>query len=348
MDKKKLVSFIESSFLKDLVTKESVTDISFNGVSIFYLDNNLGRLKSDIQIDSQTAKDFIRQIANLSERQFSYQNPTLDVSFDRYRINAIHDSIARFNNEPVITFSIRIASVKPRITKESSFLSPELLDLFQVLMSSNLSIVIGGLTGTGKTEFQKFLISLIPNNSRLIIIDNVLELDNISSINSLDINFWQINEFQESSSIQSLVKNALRSNPDWLIVAESRGSEMLDILNSSLTGHPIITTIHSLDIESMPSRMARMVMMNDKKMDFDDVLNDIYHNIKVYVHLKREIAENGEVYRYISSIGCSYENNIFTIFSKDTNQISKFPIEYKRYFNKHSYTELFKKTFLME
>ena len=143
-----------------------------------------------------------------------------------------------------------------------------------------------------------------------------MELDNISSINSLDINFWQINEFQESSSIQSLVKNALRSNPDWLIVAESRGSEMLDILNSSLTGHPIITTIHSLDIESMPSRMARMVMMNDKKMDFDDVLNDIYHNIKIYVHLKREIAENGEVYRYISSIGCSYENSIFTIFSK--------------------------------
>lgn len=348
MDKIKLTTFLESSFLKELLIIDSVTDISFNGVSIYYLDNELGRRKSSIEINNQTAKDFIRQIANLSEKQFSYQSPTLDISFGRYRISAIHDSIARFNNEPVVNFSIRIASAKPRITKESSFLSPELLDLFTVLMSSNMSIVIGGLTGTGKTEFQKFLISLIPENSRLIIIDNVLELDNIPSINSLDVNFWQINDSNESSSIQILVKNALRSNPDWLIVAESRGSEMLDVLNSSLTGHPIITTIHALDIESMPSRMARMVMMNDKKMDFDDVLKDIYHNIKIYVHLKREINEKGEVKRFISSIGCTYNNELVKIFSKDTNYFGKFPVEYKRYLNKSSYTELFKKTFLTE
>ena len=78
--------------------------------------------------------------------------------------------------------------------------------------------------------------------------------------------------------------NCLRSNPDWLIVAEARGEEMLEVLNSSLTGHPIITTIHALDIYNMPNRMARMIMMNPQKLRFDDVYRDISHNLRFYIY----------------------------------------------------------------
>ena len=77
MDIDKTITFLENSFLKDLFTKEDITDISYNGQDIYYVDNFLGRLKSNISITKQEAKDFVRQIANLTEKQFSFQNPNL-------------------------------------------------------------------------------------------------------------------------------------------------------------------------------------------------------------------------------------------------------------------------------
>lgn len=295
------IEFLEKSFISSLLENQNITDISYNGDSIFYMDNCFGRQKSDVSITEQQAKDFIRQIANISEKQFSYQNPQLDISFGRYRINAVHSSIGRKNGEHCLTFSIRITKSSPVINDKSTFLNAKLRSLLLTLIQSKISIVIGGLTGTGKTELQKYLITIMDHFTRLIIIDNVLELDNLLSTN-LDINIWQVDERNENSSMQSLVRNALRCNPDWLIVSESRGKEMLDVLNSALTGHPIITTIHSLDVNSMPKRMARMVMMNDKNQDFQMILDDIHYIFRFYVYLKMRKNEKGEIDRYVYEI----------------------------------------------
>ena len=302
MDKEKLLLTLQNSFLSSLLNEPQITDISYNGESLYYLHNLSGREKSSISITESDAKDFIRQIANLAEKQFSFQNPKLDVSFGKYRINAVHPSIGRKNNEKCLTFSIRISSEKPIIKNDATFLNAELISLFNVLLRSKVSIVIGGITGSGKTEFQKYLISSLDKYTRIIIIDNVLELDNLSLDNELDINIWQSDENNKETSIQELVKNALRSNPDWLIVAESRGKEMIEVLNSAMTGHPILTTIHAFDINSMPTRIARMVMMNELNQNFDVLLSDIYYNFRFYVYLKREIDNEGHVKRYIDEV----------------------------------------------
>ena len=316
MDVNKIVSFFEESFLKDLLINEKVTDISYNGQDIFYVHNDFGRQKSEISLDKQAAKDFIRQIANLSEKQFSYTSPELDVSFGRYRFNALHQSICRKNNEESVCFSIRIASSSLRFA-ESDSLSEEVKELLQVLIDSNVSIVIGGLTGSGKTELQKYLISLMRENTRTIVIDNILELDQLKIKQTLDLNIWQVDEKRPSTSIENLVRNALRSNPDWLIVAESRGKEMLDVLNSSLTGHPIITTLHAFDIDSMPTRMVRMVMMNEQKMNYRDVHADIAYHLRFYIYLKRKYASHGLVQRYISSIAYFNGRKMETLYGSD-------------------------------
>lgn len=302
MDKEKLYLALRSSFLSPLLDDPQITDISYNGESIYYLHNLLRRKKADISVNEDIAKDFIRQIANLSEKQFSYQNPKLDVSFGKYRINAVHPSIGRRNNEKRLTFSIRIASEKPIIKNDPNFLNAELISLFDVLLNSKVSLIIGGITGSGKTEFQKYLISSLEDYTRIIIIDNVLELDNLFLDNELDINIWQSDENNKETCIQELVKNALRSNPDWLIVAESRGKEMIEVLNSAMTGHPIITTIHAFDINSMPTRIARMVMMNEQSQNFDVLLTDIYYNFRFYIYLKREIDNDGHVKRFIDEV----------------------------------------------
>ena len=302
MDKAKTIAFIENSFIKPLLEDKGITDISYNGQEIFYLHNLYGRKKSDISIDENGVRDFIRQIANLTEKQFSFQNPKLDASVGKYRINAVHQSIARKNNEPCINFSIRIAACRPVITENSNFLNAELISLLKVLLKSKVSIVIGGITGSGKTEFQKYLINSLDNYQRVIVIDNILELDNLSLDNEIDFNVWQADEKNKEITIQELVKNALRSNPDWLIVAESRGKEMIEVLNSAMTGHPIMTTIHAFDVSSMPTRIARMVLMNEQKQDFDILMSDIFYNFRFYIYLRRNITKSGVVERYIEEI----------------------------------------------
>lgn len=347
MDTQRAVNFLEESFLRDLLTNPKVTDISYNGEDIFYVHNDYGRLKSDVTIERQAAKDFVRQIANLSEKQFSYQSPTLDVSLGRYRFNALHQSVCRRNNEENICFSIRIASSSLKFGEGDS-LSEELKELLKVLILSNVSIVIGGQTGSGKTELQKYLISLMKENTRTIVIDNILELDQFKTSQCLDLNIWQVDEKRAETSIENLVRNALRSNPDWLIVSESRGKEMLDVLNSSLTGHPIITTLHAFDINSMPNRMVRMVMMNEQKMSFKDVYNDISYHLRFYIYLKRKYASDGYVKRYISSIAYLGKHGMETIYDSDGN-IRKFALLTKEaieMLDLSQASDLFKATFI--
>ena len=316
MEVRKTINYLEESFLKPLLENSNITDISYNGQDIFYVHNDYGRLKSDISISKQEARDFIRQIANLSEKQFSFLSPELDVSFGRYRFNALHQSICRKNNEECICFAIRISSSELKFDEDKK-LDSGVRELLDILINSNVSIVIGGLTGSGKTELQKYLLSRMKENTRAIVIDNILELDQFVPTNELDLNIWQVDEKREAASIQNLVRNALRSNPDWLIVAESRGKEMLEVFNSSLTGHPIITTIHAFDMKSMPVRMARMVMMNDQKTAFEDIFSDISYHMRFYIYLKRKYQTNGMVQRYISSIGYLNDHKMEEIYGSD-------------------------------
>ena len=315
----RLVTYIENSFLKPLLDISTITDISYNGVAIFYMDNVLGRRKYKENIPLEQASDFIRQVANLAERQFSYTCPTLDISVSRYRINAQHSSIVRVGDDKAISFSIRIASKEIRINDRSSFMDEKAKKILFNAIEEKRSIVIAGPTGSGKTELQKYLISKLEDCSRVIIIDNVQELDYVRFNENLDITSWQISPSIPQGSAQELIRNALRNNPDWLVVAESRGKEMSDALNAVMTGHPIITTLHARAIESIPHRMMRMIQMNNVDESASDILDDIYEHIDYYVYLNRKISSGKKVVRYIESIACIENNKFKVVYRKGEN-----------------------------
>ena len=298
----KVISFLENSFLAPLLGDKDITDISYNGVSFFYVDNEKGRLKSDITATNEEVMDFIRQIANYSEKQFSYSLPNLDVSFGKYRLNAEHSSVVRVENEKACSFSLRIGSKETRIKQGSDFLRLDGEEFLINLLKNGESIVIAGQTGSGKTELQKYLLSKLQKNSRVIVIDNIQELENLRQYEDLDLTSWQVSQNNPNASIQELIRCALRSNPDWLVVAEARGKEMSDVLNSVMTGHPIITTIHARSIEAIPKRICRMVMGADNTQKYDDIMDDVFEHIKYYVYLNRNYL-NGKVNRFVESIG---------------------------------------------
>lgn len=351
MDYQKTITYLENSFLKPLLLVDTITDISYNGESIYYLDNLKGRIKSEILLSQNEAKDFIRQLSFMSGKQFSYQHPFLDVSIGRYRLHAVHPSIGRIGNQEALTFCIRLASIRTNITRDNGFMPLELVCLFDVLLDSKVSIAIGGVTGSGKTELQKYLLSNVKKNSRIIIIDNVLELEQVRFQNDADINTWQVDERNVNASIQTLVKNALRSNPDWLVVAESRGGEMLELLNSMMTGHPMITTLHALDIEGMPFRIIRMIMMNEQKMNYEDVKSDLLYHLHFFIYLKHTIDETGLSHRFISDIHYIDNSGLITRVyhkEKDDHYYEKIPKNGLKLLKIRENDDLFIKTFCQQ
>lgn len=301
MNEERAIEFLENSFLRKYLFDPNVTDISFNGEQLFYQDNQIGRVKIDFDIEVNEIMNFLRQIANLGEKKFSIQDPLLDLTIGKYRLNAVHPFIGRKKHKKVPTFSIRISSDVLRLENDKNFLPEKAQKLIEQLLDKKVSIVIGGATGSGKTELQKYLLSLMQDSTRVIVIDNVLELDSVAIKNNIDLTTWQYDDRTKDSSINFLVRNALRSNPDWLVVAESRGAEMLEVLNSSMTGHPIITTIHANNICSMLTRIASMVMMADKRPALKDVKFDVFTHLKAFIFtVKKE--EFGAICRYISDI----------------------------------------------
>lgn len=300
MDKNKVIEFIETSFLSELLKNKEVTDISYNGKDIYYVSNTTGRIKSNMIIDPIKIKEFIRQISNLCEAQFSFSEPILDLSIGRYRINAVHNAIAKVSDEGVATFAIRIASSQVRINDLSDFFTKEVTCLLKELINIRTSIVIGGITSSGKTEFQKYMLLKFSKNERVIVIDNVLELDQVRNPN-IDLTCWRSDEKNPNAQPGVLIKNALRNNPDWIILAESRDKEMVDVLNSAMTGMPVITTLHSQDVSSMPFRMGRMMMKSEQKIVYDEAINDINAHFHFYFYLKKKLINN-HIKRYVAQI----------------------------------------------
>ena len=316
----RLNSFLESSFLSELLKKPQITDISYNGSTIFYMDNMHGRCASDIKINSQLVLDFLRQISNLSERQFSYSTPILDISFDRYRLNAVHPSIGRKKSEKVVTFSLRIASSEIRIKNDGLFMPFSLNEKLISFLKDKKSIVIAGPTGSGKTELQKYLLTNLSDFTRVVAIDSVMELNYVDYKDTLDVTCWQVSPNNPNGSLNELIKNALRSNPDWLIVAESRGEEMNEVLTSAMTGHPIITTLHAKSLEYIPERIACMIEMSNKAEKHEEILRNVFEHIDVYILLGREVNKNGEVKRFIDEVGISENNHIKNIYKRSKHE----------------------------
>ena len=333
MVKSEIINYIESSFIKDILSRKEITDISYNGRNIFITTNENGNEKVNLEISQNDVKDFLRQIANIAEKQFNYLNPILDLNIGRYRLNATFTSIGRVVEEEAVTFSLRIASYEPRISKDHKFMVEEVEELFDTLINNKYSIVISGVPGVGKTELQKYLISRINKPDKVLIIDNTIELSSLQTDEDKNITLWQADEKNEASNVSNLIKNGLRNNPDWMIVSEARGSEMNDLLMSAMTGVPLITTIHSLDALSAPSRMAKAIMMNEKRIAYEDVISNLNEHFKIYVHLKKYIDKKNHINRYVSSIveiddkGIAheiYKDDLKTKrFAKISNNLSK-------------------------
>jgi pilus assembly protein CpaF len=249
--------------LEPLLRDHTISDILVNRYDKVYIERQGFLARSEVRFrDSAHLMQIINRIVNKVGRRIDEMSPMVDARLaDGSRVNAIIPplaldgpalSIRRFGRAPLTADELL----------ESKTLSPEMLELLKAAVKARISIMISGGTGAGKTTFLNMLSQFIPENERLITIEDAAELQlNQDDIVRLETRPPNI-EGNGAIRQRQLLINSLRMRPDRIIVGEVRGDEAFDMLQAMNTGHEgSMTTIHANSPRDALSRLESMVAM---------------------------------------------------------------------------------------
>lgn len=311
---------LRTSLIGEFLNEETypnVTDISFNGTNLYIQDNQKGRymkvrteeeiaeMGEGARFTSKNIAKLMQRVAQISQKSFTTTEPILDTEIDGYRINAVHEVASPYGT----TMALRISRPKLVITpKNEDILAPkEVLDFLKVLMEINENLLISGMTGSGKTEFQKYLVGAIPDLHKISLMEDTMDSHIKELYPNKDINSWrtltqETREEKNKITFSKLIKAGLRNNPDRLMISEIRGGEeAYDLLVATLTGHSVLTTLHAHSAMNIPSRLRSMIGQV-YSLDNDILGDDIVNHLPFGTHLEMVVRDDGTIIRHIREV----------------------------------------------
>lgn len=296
----RIQDILNQSFVGLLLKDEKVTDISFNGTTLWIQHNEKGRFKAEKQPTLSEVRQLAKQIADIQKKEITNTEPVLDTEIGFLRMNVMHDVISPDG----MTFAIRVSRPRLAIRSIADITvgeREEVEELLNVLVQAGSNIVISGRTGAGKTELQKLLVGFIPNEQKISLLEDTRDSHIKRLYPEKDINSWQT--IPGLFSMSDGVKAALRNNPDWVLVSETRGEEAADMLDSVKTDHSIITTLHAKGAMNIPARLIPMIRQAKAYARTDEQLlgREITGLIRFGVHLHLQ-EEDGRMIRRIKEI----------------------------------------------
>jgi len=246
-----------------LLNDELVSEVLVNGPNQVYVERK-GKLELTEVVfrDNAHVQHIIEKIVAPIGRRIDESSPMVDARLpDGSRVNAIIPPISLCG--PCI--SIRKFSKDPLTVDDLlgfGTLSLEMAAFLEAAVKSRLNVVVSGGTGSGKTTTLNILSSFIPDDERIVTIEDAAELqlrqDHVVSLETRPANI----EGKGAVTIRDLVKNSLRMRPERIVVGEVRSGEALDMLQAMNTGHDgSLTTGHANSPRDMLSRLETMVLM---------------------------------------------------------------------------------------
>ena len=249
--------------LEDLLADELVTEIMVNRYDEIFIERG-GRLsKSEITFTSdQAVIGAIERIVAPLGRRIDESSPMVDARLkDGSRVNAVIPPLAlKGSNITIRKFSKKKLQGADMIRFGS--MTQPMLEFMETIVREKSNIIISGGTGSGKTTLLNLLSSFIPDDERIITVEDAAELQ-LSQPNLIGLESRPPNaEGKGQIAIRDLVKNTLRMRPDRIVVGECRGGEALDMLTAMNTGHDgSLTTAHANTPRDCLARIEVMVMM---------------------------------------------------------------------------------------
>lgn len=299
-------SFRRLDILQELVEDPEITEIMVNGTEAIFAERRgrVGRLDKRFESREQL-EDLIQQIVSRVNRTVNLASPIADARLeDGSRVHVVLAPVAI--DGPVLTIRRFPEPITMERLTELGSISGEAAGFLRVLVEAGYNIFISGGTGSGKTTFLNALSGFIPEEERIITIEDSAELQirHIPNLVRLETRVENQDGVREIS-MRDLIRASLRMRPDRVIVGEVRGAEALEMLQAMNTGHDgSLSTGHGNNTRDMITRLETMVLMA-ADLPLTAVRNQIASAIDLMVHVgrlrdkSRKVLEISEVLGYV-------------------------------------------------
>ena len=295
--------------LRALLDNDDITDISFdNNGQIWVRSLTQGSLRVEVK---GATPEFVEKLAfqcsNVMGTTFNNAKPFLDAESAELRLNFVHPSIATNG----IAMVIRKTPAKIRLQKEKlleeDYFTQDIHDVLIKCVEGHCNIIVAGETGSGKTEFVKYLASHTKTSEKIITIEDTLELHLDKIFPQRDIVAMKTNNV---ASYTDVLVTCMRQNPKWILLSEVRSAEAVSAVRNSISsGHNILSTIHADKASAIPYRLYSLM---ETDLDVNQFLSTIYRYIQLGVHIRAYYSkERGKFHREVDEVVEFYvdENN---------------------------------------
>jgi len=275
--------------ITSLLNDPNINEVMVNGANQVYIEKSGKLVLTDAKFKNDDhVYHVIKKIVEPIGRRIDESSPMVDARLmDGSRVNAIIPPLAI--DGPSLT--IRKFSEDPfKVSDLVNFgtLSEKMAEFIEYCIEGRLNIVVSGGTGSGKTTTLNVLSAYIPNEDRIITIEDAAELK-LSQTHVVRLETRPANiEGKGEVTIRDLVKNSLRMRPDRIVIGEVRGGEALDMLQAMNTGHDgSLTTGHANSPRDMLSRLETMVLMSGMNLPIKAIRNQISSAIDIIIQQTR-------------------------------------------------------------
>ena len=286
-----------------LLQDNSITEIMVNGPDNVFTEVKGKLVKTDVHFkDDNHVMHVIKKIVSSIGRRIDESSPMVDARLPNgSRVNAIIPPLAI--DGPSITIR-KFAEDPFRIEDLIQFgtLNSKMAEFLRACVEGRMNIVVSGGTGSGKTTTLNVLSSFIPNDERIVTIEDAAELQlpqpHVVRLETRPANM----EGKGEVTIRDLVKNSLRMRPDRIVVGEVRSGEALDMLQAMNTGHDgSLTTGHANSPRDMLARLETMVLMSGMNLPVKAIRDQISSAVHLIVQQSRLINGSRKI-TYITEV----------------------------------------------
>ncbi len=286
--------------LRPLLDNDDITDISYcNGGQIWIRSLTQGSIRVEVPgCTPEFMEKLAFQCSNVMGTTFNNAKPFLDAESSELRLNFVHPSIATNG----IACVIRKTPAKIRLKKEKllqeDYFTADIHDLLMKCVEGHCNIIVSGETGSGKTEFVKYLASHIKETEKIITIEDTLELHLDKIFPTRDIVAMKTNNV---ASYTDVLVTCMRQNPKWILLSEVRSAEAVTAVRNSISsGHNILSTIHADKASAIPYRLYSLL---ETDIDVDQFLTTIYRYVQIGVHIKAYYSKKyGKFHREVDEV----------------------------------------------
>jgi pilus assembly protein CpaF len=274
--------------IEHLLTDPSISEVMVNPTKRVWIERD-GRLEEvpDLHLDEKNLRVAVQNIARLLGDDFGDEKPLLDSRLpDGSRVAAALppcavDGIAL----TVRKFGARF--YRPDELVAAGSLPRRVLDLIAEAIRARENVLISGGTGSGKTTLLNALATAIPDEERVVLIEDTAELQ-IAKPNLLRFEARREQPPLVAVTIRDLVRATLRHRPDRVILGEVRGGEAFDLLQILNVGHSGLTTLHANSAAQALTRLANCALMSDVALPYQAIRAALAETVQVIVHVGRD------------------------------------------------------------